>query len=106
MNQARLNQANWRLEQPKGSKTRKIQHVVNQDQKVVAAVFDTDTPQGLINANILVNAERMWEILNVFADEKVRGYDRQTGAQVITMPLAVIDQVMRILGDVEGLGNG
>ena len=105
MNQARLNQGNWRLEKPKGSKTQKIKHIVNQDGSVIAAVFGVDGTQGAINAQMLCNAERMLEILKVFADEKVRGYDKQTGAQVVTLPLAVIDQVMRVLGDVEGSGK-
>ena len=106
MNQAKLNQTNWRLEKPKGSKTQKIKHIVNQDEKVIAAVFDVDRTQGAINAQMLCNADRMLEILKVFADEKVRGYDKQTGAQVVTLPLSVIDQAMKIIWDVEGAGKG
>jgi hypothetical protein len=106
MNQAKLNQANWRLEKPKGSRTQKIKHILNQDERVIAAVFDVDGTQGAINAQMLCNADRMLEVLKVFVDEKVRGYDKQTGAQVVTLPLAVIDQAMKIILDVEGAGKG
>ena len=106
MNQAKLNQANWRLEKPKGSRTQKIKHILNQDERVIAAVFDVDGTQGAINAQMLCNADRMLEVMKVFVDEKVRGYDKQTGAQVVTLPLAVIDQAMKIIWDVEGAGKG
>lgn len=97
-----MNQAYWRKERPKGSKTKKIIHVVDENQRVVAAVFDADTAHGAKNANIIASAERMWQIIQVVADKKVRGFDRQTGAQVVTMPEPVINEIMNVLRDIEG----